>query len=173
VLAAMWFGFWPATITSLVAFACLNYFFVPPIFSFVVADPPYWVALMTFELTAVIVSRLAAKVRSEARTAVLERRGMERLYELSRGTLLLNRQQRPGPQIVALIRETMGLDAAALFDMTHTDAVGSGIAELEGLARDTYVQDCHSNDPASRTWQRVLRLGSKSIGALVLRGGTT
>src|ERR1039457_5903128 len=68
VLAAMWFGFWPATIASLVAFTCLNYFFVPPIFSFVVADPRNWVALMTFELNAVMVSRLSAKVRMEART---------------------------------------------------------------------------------------------------------
>jgi two-component system sensor histidine kinase KdpD len=170
VLAAMWFGFWPATITSLVAFTSLNYFFVPPIFSFVVADPRNWVPLMTFELTAVIVSRLSAKVRMEARTAILERRGMERLYELSRSTLLLNRQQRPGTQIVSLIQETMRLDTVALFDVARVDTAGSKIAELEELARSTYVQDRHSNDPTSHTWQRVLRLGSKSIGALVLRG---
>ena len=44
VLAAVYGGFWQATVVSVVAAACLNYFFVPPIFSFV-NSPANWVAL--------------------------------------------------------------------------------------------------------------------------------
>jgi K+-sensing histidine kinase KdpD len=44
VLAAMYGGFRQATVVSVAAAACLNYFFVPPIFSFV-NSPANWVAL--------------------------------------------------------------------------------------------------------------------------------
>src|SRR5579871_6401238 len=44
VLATMHGGFWQGTVVSVVAAACLNYFFVPPIFSFV-NSPANWVAL--------------------------------------------------------------------------------------------------------------------------------
>jgi two-component system sensor histidine kinase KdpD len=97
---------------------------------------------------------------------------MEKLYELSRRTLLMNPQQSPGPQIVSLIREVVQLDGLTLFDAAraHVDAAGSAGPELEMLARDTYLRDRNQNDPASNTWQRVLRPGTHSIGAIVLRG---
>jgi two-component system, OmpR family, sensor histidine kinase KdpD len=172
VLVAMLSGFWEATVTSLVALICLNYFFVPPVYTFYVADPQNWVALITFESTALLVSRLSIQMEKEARTAIQERRGMEKLYELSRRTLLMNPQQSPGPQIVSLIREVVQLDGVTLFDAAraHVDAAGSAGPELEMLARDTYLRDRNQNDPASNTWQRVLRPGTHSTGAIVLRG---
>src|ERR1700693_4352 len=65
VLAAMYGGFWQATLTSVVAAACLNYFFVPPIYSFV-NSPANWVALGAFEFTALIISRLSLRARMQA-----------------------------------------------------------------------------------------------------------
>src|SRR5579862_3314937 len=44
-LVAMLSGFWEATVTSLAALTCLNYFCVPPVYTFYVADPQNWVAL--------------------------------------------------------------------------------------------------------------------------------
>jgi K+-sensing histidine kinase KdpD len=51
VLAALYGGFWQATLVSIAAAACLNYYFVPPIFSFA-NSPANWVALGAFEFTA-------------------------------------------------------------------------------------------------------------------------
>jgi len=59
VLTALRFGFWEATGSSVAAIACLDYFFAPPIHSFHVADPQNWVALASFEFTALIVSRFS------------------------------------------------------------------------------------------------------------------
>src|SRR5277367_6652262 len=84
VLVATMSGFWEATVTSLVALTCLNYFFVPPVYTLYVADPQNWVALITFESTALLVSRLSIQLEKQAGTAILERRRMEALYELSR-----------------------------------------------------------------------------------------
>jgi len=172
VLAAMIYGFWPATITSFAAVICLNYFFVAPVYSFRVADPQNWVALIAFESTALIVSRLSTQLETEARTATLGQRSMEKLYELSRSVLLLNRQLAPGPQIVAQIQQTMEVEGVALFEATlsRAAAAGSDTAELETLARKTYFEETDCYDAESRTWRRVLRLGSSVIGAIALRG---
>ena len=172
VLVAMLSGFWEATVTSLVALTCLNYFFVPPVFSFYVADPQNWVALLTFESTALVVSRLSIQMENQARTAIQERRSMEKLYELSRRTLLMNPQQSPGAQIVAQIRDVVQVDAVALFDAAraHLDAIGSAGPELETQARETYLQDRNQDHPESNTWHRALRQGVQATGAIVLRG---
>ena len=55
VLVALYGGFWQATVISVTAAACLNYFFVPPIFSFV-NSPENWVALGAFEFTALVIA---------------------------------------------------------------------------------------------------------------------
>jgi two-component system, OmpR family, sensor histidine kinase KdpD len=101
VLIALKVGFWEATGSSLVAVGCLAYFFAPPILSLRVADPENWVALASFELTALIVSRLSGQVQNQTREAVLERSNATKLYELSRSILVLNRQEPPGPQIAS------------------------------------------------------------------------
>jgi two-component system sensor histidine kinase KdpD len=172
VLVAMVAGFWEATVTSLVALTCLNYFFVPPVYTFYVADPQNWVALIAFESTALVVSRLSIQMEKQARTAILERRRMEKLYELSRRTLLMNPQQSPGSQIVTQIRDVVQVEAVALFDAAraHVDMAGADNPELEALARETYLQDRNVDQADLMTWQRVLRPGTSSIGAIVLRG---
>jgi two-component system sensor histidine kinase KdpD len=172
VLVSMVAGFWEATLTSVAALICLNYFFVPPVYTFYVSDPQNWVALVAFESTALLVSRLSIQMEKQARTAILERRGMEKLYELSRRTLLMNPQQPPGSQIVAQIRDVAEVDGVALFDASRArvDAAGNGDLELETLARDTYLRDRNEDQAELLTWQRVLRPGTNSIGAIVLRG---
>jgi two-component system sensor histidine kinase KdpD len=171
VLVARMSGFWEATVTSLAALTCLNYFFVPPVYTLFVADPQNWVALITFESTALLVSRLSFQMEKQARTAILERRRMEKLYELSRRTLLMNPQQSPGSQLVAQIRDVVQVDAVALFDAARArlDTAGAESPELEALARETYLQDRNVDHLDSVTWQRVLRPGTSSIGAIVLR----
>jgi two-component system sensor histidine kinase KdpD len=172
VLVATMSGFWEATVTSLVALTCLNYFFVPPVYTFYVADPQNWVALIAFESTALLVSRLSIQLEKQAGTAILERRRMEALYELSRRILLLNPQQLPGSQIVAQIRGVIRVDAVALFDAARVrvDMAGTDSPEMEALARETYQLDRNAEDADLVTWQRVLRPGTSSIGAIVLRG---
>jgi two-component system sensor histidine kinase KdpD len=171
-LVAMLSGFWEATVASLVALICLNYFFIPPVYTFYVTDPQNWVALITFESTALLVSRLSMQMEKQARTAIQERRSMEKLYELSRRTLLINPQQSPGAQIVAQIRDVVQVEAVALYDAAraHLDAAGSSGPELETLVRDTYLRDSNQDDSATNTWLRVLRPGTRATGAIVLRG---
>lgn len=116
VCVAILCGFWQATVVSLLACACLDYFFYPPVLVFTISDPQDWVALGAFELSALVVSRLSSKEQRTSIEAKLQRVSMEQLYELSRSTLLINMHQPPGPQITQLIHRIFGLDAVALFN---------------------------------------------------------
>jgi hypothetical protein len=115
VLAARYGGFWQATVVSVVAASCLDYFFVPPIFSFDMS-PENWAALGAFELTSLIISRLSSNAQAVAKEAVAGRRDMERLYETSRRILLLNRSGEPGGPITGLIRDIFDLQTVTFFD---------------------------------------------------------
>ncbi len=43
---------WPALVASVLGMLCLNYFFLPPIYTFTIADPKNWIALTAFFITA-------------------------------------------------------------------------------------------------------------------------
>jgi two-component system sensor histidine kinase KdpD len=172
VLTVLKFGFWEATSCSLVAVAGLDYFFAPPIYSFHVADAENWVALVTFEIIALIVSRLSNHLQSETQESLLHRRNAERLYELSRSILVLDRQRPAGPQIALLIEKHIGVDSVAIFDGSAAELYTAGACtkEDEALARSTYLSNASHDNRASLRWQRVLRVQSDPIGALALSG---
>ncbi len=171
VLAAMYGGFWQATFVSVVAAACLNYFFVPPIFSFV-NSPANWVALGAFEFTALVISRLSLRARLEAIEAIARRREMERLYETSRRILLLDTRGESGAVITSLIRETFDLKSVRLFDALSGTTYQSGEMPpgAERQTRDAYFLAADRFDAETGTWYCVLRLGTQVVGGLALHG---
>src|ERR1700722_3888195 len=65
VIIALRLGFATATVASLLAVNCLNYFFIPPVFSFRIYDPENWLALGAFEFTALVVTRLSTQVQQQ------------------------------------------------------------------------------------------------------------
>jgi two-component system, OmpR family, sensor histidine kinase KdpD len=171
VLAAMYGGFWQATLVSMAAAACLNYYFVPPIFSFV-NSPANWVALGAFEFTALVISRLSDRAHLQAIEATAGRRDMERLYETSRRILLLDSSGEPGNFIASLIREIFELNAVQLFDAQSGKTYRSG-ESLPGTgqqSRDAYFLGADTFDAPTRSWYCVLRLGTRPVGGLALNG---
>jgi two-component system sensor histidine kinase KdpD len=171
VLAARYGGFWQATLVSVAAAACLNYFFVPPIFSFV-NSPANWVALGAFEFTALIISRLSLSEKQRALEAIAGRRELERLYETSRRMLLLDDFHEPGDLISSLIREMFDLRAVRLFDARSGALYQSGETPI-GADRKTqtaYFQGVDTFDMETRSWYCVLRQGSRPVGGLALNG---
>ena len=56
-----------AVIPSVVAMLCLNFFFLPPVGTFTIADPQNWVALFAFLAVSLVASNLSAIARA-ART---------------------------------------------------------------------------------------------------------
>jgi two-component system sensor histidine kinase KdpD len=76
-----------AVAASLVSTACYNFFFLPPVGTFTIADPQNWLTLFTFLATSVIGSRLSQTAREEADQARARQRELEVLFALSRELL--------------------------------------------------------------------------------------
>ena len=53
-----------SVVLSIIAVACLNYFFVPPLFDFRVDDPDDIVRLAAFFTTSLVVTALTTKLRA-------------------------------------------------------------------------------------------------------------
>jgi len=64
---------------AILATLAFNYFFLPPIGTFTIADPQNWIALFAFLVTAIIASQLSERARREAIQAHQRRREIERL----------------------------------------------------------------------------------------------
>lgn len=172
VAVASLFGFAQASFTSLLAVLLLDYYFEPPIFSFEVASTGIFVALVTFELTALAISRFHGKEMRIAREAAIQQAGMEQLYELSRSTMLLDLRQPPGAQLAVLIQRIFNVRAVALFDvnLVRHDRAGGWEAGEEDFAKECFLSGADQDDPQTQTSRRILRVGPEAVGALVVRG---
>ena len=84
LVTAMSFGIWPAIYASVLSFFVYNFFFIPPLYTFTIAEPYELLALVIFLVVAVISSALAGRVREQARISASRMRAMRRLYEFTR-----------------------------------------------------------------------------------------
>ena len=84
VSVAVRFGLWPSLLASVAASLCYNFFFLPPVYTFTITDPTNVAAFFFFMLIALLVSNVAARVRTQAVTAISRVRTTESLYAFSR-----------------------------------------------------------------------------------------
>ncbi len=71
----------PAILASLLGVASFNFFFLPPVGTFNIAEPENWIALVAFLITAITVGQLSAHARRRAAEADNARQEIERLYQ--------------------------------------------------------------------------------------------
>jgi two-component system sensor histidine kinase KdpD len=81
---AVRFGLWPSVAASVIASLCYNFFFLPPVYAFTIADPRNVWAFTTFAVVAIVVSNVAARARVQAVRAINRARTTEALYAFSR-----------------------------------------------------------------------------------------
>jgi two-component system sensor histidine kinase KdpD len=81
---AVRFGLWPSILASVAGSLCYNFFFLPPIYTFTITDPTNVAAFFFFMLIAILVSNVAARVRTQADFAIGRIRSTEFLYAFSR-----------------------------------------------------------------------------------------
>jgi len=77
-----------AIVASVVGMLTFNFFFLPPVGTFTIADPQNWIALFAFLVVAVIASNLSAAAQERAREAIARRNELARLFDLTRDVLL-------------------------------------------------------------------------------------
>src|ERR1051326_835143 len=87
LLVAAYLGLTESVAASIAATAALNYFFLPPIGRFIIADTQNWIALFAFLVTSLVASQLSSRAKQRTLEAMNKQSEMERLYALSRATM--------------------------------------------------------------------------------------
>jgi two-component system sensor histidine kinase KdpD len=169
MLIAFRWGFPEAAVASVLAVACLDYFYMPPIFSLYERDPQDWLSSGIFVVIALTAGHFADRIKQKATQTESERTRLEKLYLTSRDILMLDRRDQVGAQLTRLIADTFHVDAVALWDAREMrmDKAGEGVIPDDEV-RATYFHELSENDLVSCTFKRVLRLGTRPVGAIYI-----
>jgi two-component system sensor histidine kinase KdpD len=170
---ATWWGLLEAILASIAAIVCFNFFFLPPLFTFYLADTQNWVALFAFLITAVVASQLSTSARQRALEATRRREEMERLYELSRALMLVDKASAMGGQISQRIAQVFGVDGVAVFDREADQIYRTGATDLpisDTKIRDSALQATAFHDPQANVSVLPLSLGREPVGSLAIYG---
>jgi two-component system, OmpR family, sensor histidine kinase KdpD len=171
MLIAFRWGFPEAAVTSVLAVACLDYFYMAPIFSLYERDPQDWISSGIFVTIALSAGHFADRIKQKAIQTESERTRLEKLYLTSRDILMLDRRDEVGTQLTRLIADTFHVHAVALWDARalRMDRAGKG-AIPDDEVRATYFHELSENDLVSCKFKRVLRLGTRPVGSIYIAG---
>jgi len=173
MLIAFRWGFPEAAVASVLAVAYLDYFYMPPIFSLYERDPQDWISSGIFVTIALTAGHFADRIKRKAIQTESERTRLEKLYLTSRDILMLDRCDEVGAQLTRLIVDTFHVDAVALWDAREVRMDKAGKDSVpDDEVRATYFHELSENDLAFCKFKRVLRLGSRPIGAIYIAGSS-
>ena len=169
-LATGW-GLSEAVVASVIAVLCLNYFFLPPVGTFTIADPQNWTALAAFLITAITASRLSATARRRALEVLERQQEVERLYALSRAILLTEPSASMAKEVAGHIAQTFAAPAVVLY--TRADHAFYRAGPEEFPDSDAQLQEAAiegTRIQKGNSWITAIRLGGEPIGSVGMRG---
>lgn len=182
---------WVAISTSVAAMLCLNFYFLPPVGTFTIADPQNWVALFAFLAVSVIASNLSAVARARTEEAVGRRNELARLFDLSRDVLMMTESREALAVLARSIarRFDLAFVAIALPRNGDWDSYEAGITTIRldkrelsnafAVAQTRLEFDAHARAYAGHRTMTVdghairlvpLRVGTRAIGVLAAAG---
>jgi K+-sensing histidine kinase KdpD len=97
---ASWRGRYAAIVAAVVSFLSIDFFLVPPFFTFVISRWEEWIALFVFLVTALITSQLTVVTRQSVEQARLREREARILYEAGR---VINSTDRLDEQLDSIV----------------------------------------------------------------------
>lgn len=162
VIATSW-ELTEALVASVASALCFNFFFIPPVRSFTVADPQNWLALCVFVVTAVTVSHLSTSAKRRALESTERQREMERLYTLSRNLLLLDAHGALAQDITNLIAQVFQLPGLVFYDRSSDRIHRAGPQDIPvevGKLRDSTLQGTVFYDSKTTTTVIPISLGA-------------
>lgn len=180
-----------ALITSIASMLCFNFFFLPPVGTWTIADPQNWVALFVFLAVSLVASRLSHVARTRTEEAMGRRDELTRLFDLSRDVLVMTASPDSVSRLALAVGRRFDLEYVALA-LPESGAWSVAAAGDQGLRlaerdlSDAYEAAARSLelDAYARTYAghravtvdgRVVRLvplrvGTKPIGLLAASG---
>ena len=180
-----------AVVTSIAAMLCLNFFFLPPVGTFTIAEPQNWVALFAFLAVSLVASNLSAVARARTEEAVGRRDELARLFDLSRDVLMMTESREALSVLARAIARRFDLEYVAVavprdgeWDLyeagSQTIALDTQqLSDAFAAAQTTLEFDAYARTYAGHRTTTVdgqlvrlvpLRVGTKPTGVLAAAG---
>ena len=180
-----------AVATSVAAMLALNFFFLPPVGTFTIADPHNWVALGAFLVVSLVASNLSAVARDRTEEALGRRNELARLFDLSRDVLMMTESREALAVLARTIARRFDLEFVAVAVPRDEDwdihAAGARTIQVDtrqlsnayAAARTSLEFDAYARTYAGHRTTTVdghvvrlvpLRVGTKPIGVLATAG---
>ena len=176
VVAASRYRQGPATLTSLLSIALFDFFFVPPYYTFSVRDARYGLTFTVMLLVALVMSRLTARIRSQAESSRERERRTATLYAMSRDLSSVRTSEELAAVTLKHLHDTFAADIVLLLPdaagrVRPVEPVAYPLDDREtGVAQWTYDQrqaagHGTSTLPAAVALYVPLAVSDRSVGS--------
>lgn len=157
---------------SLVATACYNFYFLPPVGTFTISDPQNWLALFAFLATSVVGSRLSQQARDEAEHAQRRQREVELLLQLSRELMQIESVSQLLNELPAIVYRVSMSSSVTLYLLDGDRLYQAGLPRATGaelsLQRQLALGLSDVEQAPDRLIRVPLRAGVRPRGLLTL-----
>ncbi len=171
---------WASAVVSVAAVLCFNYFFLPPLGTFTIADPQNWVALVVFLAVSLVASNLSSRLREREREA--RERGDEvlRLFDVSRDALMVESTSEATRALAALVGRRFALAYVAIFRRDGPGWLRADFGQLPAPIEDADLDRAEAGaagviefDAATRAYlgHRTVEAGGVTVQLVPLRSG--
>src|SRR5215468_7018033 len=173
IVSAIW-GLRHSIFLAILSTLAYNYFFLPPILRFTIADPQNWVTLIAFLFTAIVASELSERARREAAESNRRRREVERLYGFSQQLLVSENIFELLNAIPKFIVDTFGLKGAAMFLDRKQETYYYDLASQSLFPADHLKAVSTRGEPILDREHGIsfmpMRMGVRTVGSIALSG---
>lgn len=180
-----------AVLTSVASMLSFNFFFLPPVGTWSIADPQNWVALFVFLAVSLMASRLSHVARARTAEAVGRRNELARLFDLSRDVLVMSATPDAVFHLARSIARRFDLEYVAIaLPSSEAWTISAGgvrtlalderpLTEAFDAARQSLEFDAYARTYAGHRSMTVgghvvrlvpLRVGTRPIGVLAASG---
>ncbi len=166
VIAAYW-GLTLGLLTSLASAISFNFFHLPPLGQFTIADSRNWVALVAFVLVALVVSTMAELARGRAVEAERRRREADLAATLARELLAGEHTQQALRATARRVAEALGLPSASLELGAMTGNERHLPVALTGAGGESLGTLLVPRDTGGETMERLRSQVAPALAALV------
>jgi two-component system sensor histidine kinase KdpD len=152
VVAAIYLGKFPAVLASFLSVVAFDFIFVPPHYTFDVADAEYLLTFVALLAVGLVISALAAQAREQEKAARQRETQTAALYELSRHLAAAAELNQVADIVVTQVNETFAAQAAIFLPdgqelVLQASSVGFMATAIEQEAATWVFQH---NQPAGR-----------------------
>lgn len=158
--------------SALLCAAFFDYFFLPPIHTFVLAGPQEWVSMLTFAVSSLVAGRVAERARKQKEQAEQRREDVERLYLLSQDMMLHEDAAGLIGDLPALVAKVFAVESVVLYvqDRDQFVSTEAEVAELFKANLREVTGGAHPTIAQQDGYEaHALMVGMRAVGAMAWR----